>query len=120
MGYVDYSYYTDTYKGSAIPETAFGNLILKAEGLVNTYTFNRISEIMPYMDKVKMCCCELAELISSHETELGKGSITSEKVGGYSVTYADTEKIKAAFNTDTKSIMFKWLAMTDLLYRGCY
>lgn len=118
MGYVDYSYYTDTYKGSAIPETAFGNLILKAEGLVNTYTFNRISEIMPYMDKVKMCCCELAELILSHETELGKGSITSEKVGGYSVTYADTEKLKESFKDNTRDIIYRWLLLTGLLYRG--
>ena len=118
MGYVDYSYYTDTYKGRAIPETAFDNLILKAEGLVDTYTFNRISEIMPYMDKVKMCCCELAESLFKADKEYTKG-IASEKVGEYSVTYTSPEAKEKQLSKSTANIINNWLAMTGLLYRGC-
>ena len=117
--YADYAYYTDTYGGAVIDTASFDLYAARATQTIKLYTFNRIADDnIP--DEAKMCCCELAELIFRHETESGKGSVASEKVGGYSVTYADSEKLKATFNADTKSIMFKWLAMTDLLYRGCY
>lgn len=120
MGYIDYSYYTDTYKGSSIPESAFDRVANKAQAKVDYYTFNRIDKTESYMDKVKMCCCELAEQIYSHDSAKTGNGIASEKVYDYSVTYVGQKEIEQALNNNINTTINEWLAMTGLLYRGTY
>lgn len=119
MGYIDYSYYIGIYKGSSIPEAAFDKMANKAQAKVDYYTFNRIDETADYMNKVKMCCCELAEILYTAETqEQINGSKTSEKVGDYSVSYANPIETSKIRNEAISQLINEWLAMTGLLYRG--
>ena len=102
--YVDYIYYSQTYQGK-VKEENFTPLSIKAQALVDYYTFNRIKNVT---EKVRFAVCELVDVINQKEINDTKG-IQSEKVGSYSVTYASTEEIKAQYNQDVKS---------ELLFRG--
>ena len=120
MGYIDYAYYTETYKGSTIPESAFSKFATKAENKVNLMTFDRIDTSKDYMDKVKMCCCEIAESLYTADKEDSKsaGNVLSERVGDYSVSFVDNSNLEKLRSAKLKSIVQDWLALTGLLYRG--
>lgn len=115
--YADSTYYTDTYKGAVIDTASFDLYARKATQKIKLHTFGRVSEDnMP--EEVKMCCCELAELIYKHEKE-DNGNVSSEKVGEHSVSYVDKQKIEEVLRGKCTEIIQNWLAMTGLLYRGC-
>jgi len=117
MTYADYAYYTDTYKGAVLDAASFPLYAQKATQNIILHTFGRIPE-NNVPEAAKMCCCELAEEMYKHEKEYA-GNIASEKVGEYSVTYTDQEKSESVFKGKCVSIIYKWLALTGLLYRGC-
>jgi hypothetical protein len=115
--YANYAYYTDTYKGAVIDTVSFDLYARKATQEIKKYTFNRVQDDnIP--DEVRMCCCELAELIFKHDKGSDKENIASEKVGGYSVTYADKNALEQKFIRRTNTIIEDWLWDTGLLYRG--
>lgn len=108
--YVDYIFYSTVYKGK-VKEEDFTTLEIKASGVLNYYTFNRIKEVD---DNIRFAICELVDNIQDYQNIEGK-EISSEKVGSYSVTYSDKNKISNA--TKQKKIISKWIS-PDLLYRG--
>lgn len=114
--YVDYAYYTGTYKGAVIDTASFDYYARGATMLIGIHTFNRVTDNVP--EEVKMCCCELAETLFKADKEDTKG-IASEKVGEYSVSYVSPEVKERQLSKSTASIINNWLAMTGLLYRGC-
>lgn len=115
--YADYAYYTGTYKGAVIDAASFPKYALKATQKIKLHTFDRVDkDNVP--DEVKMCCCELAEAIYKHEAT-DNGNVASEKVGEYSISYVDKQKIEEAYRGKCTEIIQNWLAMTGLLYRGC-
>lgn len=109
--YVDYEYYSINY-GGKVSSTDFTTLEIKASGILNYYTFNRIEEVT---EDIKLTICELVDYLKELENKGGK-EIASESVSTHSVTYA------AKDNTSTKKkqkeIINKYLAHTNLLYRG--
>lgn len=115
--YADCAYYTDTYKGAVIDAASFLRYSMKATQEIKLQTFNRVS-IDNIPEEVKMCCCELAEALFKADKEDTKG-IASEKVGEHSATYTSPEAKEKQLSKSTASIIYKWLAMTGLLYRGC-
>jgi len=121
--YADYEYYTGTYKGAVIDAASFDMYALKATQIVKQFTFNRI-DINNILEEVKMCCCELAEYLyrkenADNDTEATIKGLTSETTGSHSVSYETTEAREQAHNNIIKVIIYNWLAMTGLLYRGC-
>lgn len=115
--YVDYAYYTGTYKGAVVDAASFDLHARKATQEIKNYTLNRVKDDnIP--EEVKMCCCELTELLYKSDQEETKG-IASEKVGEYSVSYVSPEAKEKLLNYSIKGIIYNWLAMTGLLYRGC-
>ncbi len=121
--YADYAYYTGTYKGAVIDAASFDLFGRKATLEIRKYTFNRIDgNNIP--DEVKMCCCELAEYLfqkntANQETEADIKGLSSETTGGHSISYESAEAREQAHNNIIKGIIYNWLAMTELLYRGC-
>jgi len=117
--YADYAYYTDTYKGAVIDTaSSFLRYSAKATQTIKLNTFGRVDkDNIP--EEVKMCCCELAELIYRHETTEDNGNIASEKVGEYSVSYVAKDIQEKSLAEKKQDILSNWLAMTGLLYRGC-
>ena len=136
MNYANYSYYSDVYGGSMIPEEQFDYCSARASEYIDQQTFERISNGVPeeLTSKVSSCCCELAEDIYRFSTaSSGNGSnsgagtdISSEKVGQYSVTYrTGAETISSLLNGNESglndllySIITKQLGNTGLLYKG--
>lgn len=84
--YVDFDYYKQHYllgKEEVIDTTSFLYYATKATALIRQATYGK-SDTTP-TDSVKMCCCEIAEVMHSYEQS--SSNVTSEKVGEYSVSY---------------------------------
>lgn len=115
--YVDYEYYKTTYKGDLVPSDKFDFYCRKATQYVKINTFNRIDE-NNVQEEVKMCVCELCEIVYKVENTTRTYGITSEKVGEYSVSYESSQNIKASQEVDMGKTLRLWLADTGLLYKG--
>ena len=114
--YADYAYYTDTYKGAVLDAASFPLYAQKATQLIKLHIFNRIKEDnIP--DEAKMCCCELAEYL--YKQDKYDTNVASEKVGEYSVSFVAGQTAEDIKLSAIKGIIYNWLAMTGLLYRGC-
>lgn len=126
--YVDYSYYTDNFEGTAISAESFNSYERKARSFINLITFDRLTgESAIIADTVKECMCEIMELnykLDLKEQETDGKIIASETVDGHSQTYAisDVEKneVDKSKINDTKyyNIAKRYLSNTGLLYRG--
>jgi hypothetical protein len=106
----------DTYlagKEAVIDTASFDYYARKATQLINQMTFNRITETT---EKIKFCCCEVAE--SFYKQEQKTSEISSEKVGNYSVT--KTVKSAPEWDSERTGIIRNWLLDTGLLYKGVY
>lgn len=115
--YVDFDYYSNIYKGK-VKEEDFPTLEIKASGILNYYTFNRIKEDA-INDKIKLTVCELIDNIEQLEKVEGEDKgITQEKVGTYSVSYANPDIKRKELKQEQKQTIFKYLGHTGLLYRG--
>lgn len=93
MAYADYKFYTDTYKGT-LSEAAFGRLSERASDYIDARTNYVLKKGIPagYEERVRKCCCALAEAMEKNE----KGGVkSSESVGNYSVSYAVSDKTSA-------------------------
>ena len=114
---VDYNYYSNVYKGK-VREEDFTSLEIKASGILNYYTFNRIEEVT---ENIKLAICELIDYIAEEERIRNEKEIQSESVGTHSVTYAiakNRNKNSSVVKKEQKDIIYKYLAHTNLLYRG--
>ena len=122
MQYTSYDYYANSYcSGEPVVEaTAFPKLLLKAQSIIDMYTFNRLKN-EKISEEVQNCCCELIESINTYENRISENpsGISSEKIKNYSVTYESSENIKRKFEDDYKNIIHRWLGRTGLLFRGC-
>ena len=116
--YADYAYYTGTYKGVVIDAASFDLYSRQATQEIRKYTFNRV-DVEDIPDDVKMCCCELAEYLYKQKNSGHDENISSEKVGEFSVSYVSGQTAEDIKRSTIKGIIYNWLAMTGLLYRGC-
>lgn len=117
MNYADSAYYTGTYKGAVIDAASFDSYARKATQIIKQFTFNRVDEnTIP--DEVKMCCCDVAEIIYKADKSRHSGK-TAEKTGEASVSYESDANIDEKLEKDTAKTIHNWLADTGLLYRGC-
>lgn len=89
MQYADYEFYTKEYKGSAIPETEFDILAMRAgaflDKLKSVFTVTEVCA-----DGFKNACCACADIIwdDAHRSE-----IKTQSVGSVSFTRADHESV---------------------------
>ena len=134
MIYADYSYYTDSFGGSVIPESAWNRTAGKASDYLDAATFGRLADGIPdsYADSVKRCECEIAEYLCTYAESLMKagtgqaGAKSYEQIGSYAVNYASvSDSISSLLNGSSagldsliQEIILKHLGRTGLLYRG--
>lgn len=83
MAYADYDFYIYDYFGERIPEEDFKYFSERASEYIDGLIFDEPEEIT-----LKKACCACAEIMYSAQTE---NQITAEKVGDYSVSYAQTQ-----------------------------
>lgn len=119
--YIDWTFYTVSYGGTAILSTELTRLGTLGTARVDELTFDRASEIITagtdvaLVTRIKFAVCAAAEEIKRLEAG---GEISSESVGGHSVSYAQNPD-KALSNTSRISRAIKpFLGNTGLMYRG--
>lgn len=140
MAYADYEYYTTTYLGTAIKESDFPRLALRASAFLDYYTQGRAAQ-NARLDALKMACCAIAEQYQYIDTAQAlaqksltaalesNGELQSQTVGNWTKTYrsggdsaqqalSSVQTAKAALG----ALAQQYLAGTGLLYRGrgCY
>lgn len=108
--FADYDYYKSV--GGGLSEEEFSRIAAKASAYIDKITFGRASEHADD-ERVKRCCCELCDTLSA---AISSGQIKqSESVGGWSVTYANSENTSEM--SFARAACRVWLP-ADWLYRG--
>lgn len=114
MNYADFEYYTNEYGGSAISEEAFSVLAAKSSAFIDRVTMGRAADHADN-DRLKCCCCDLAETLHSAEDTNGMVK-QSESVGSWSYTLNSSASDKTV-----EDFMYAkcrtWLP-SEWLYRG--
>jgi hypothetical protein len=122
--YVDYAYYTTEFLGSAIAESSFPALALRASAVIDQITFNRAAAIITADDdavtvaKIKNATCAIAEEINSVNRSGGMDGISSESTGNHSVSFTEGSAKQMTSEQKYYNAASLWLANTSLLYRG--
>lgn len=112
MAYADYAYYTGTYKGKVIPSSAFDTLSMRATAYLDMISQGETTtQLAGYTTEIKNACCAVAEDMLINP-ESGRG-ISSESVGGNSVSYDNAERSGLRFQA---AKLYLW--KTGLLYSG--
>lgn len=121
MNYIDYNFYKNEYCGSMeFTAENFRKCLIKAQSLIDMYTFNRCKNMQNIPSEVKYCCCELIELTEKYQEKVSMQSgISSEKIKNYSVTYESSNNLETQLKESEKQVIYKWLENTGLIYRGC-
>ena len=118
MEWVGYDFYLYDYlagKDPVIPELDFSFFARDAAAHIAAYIGTP-----PEIDNtVKLCCCEVAELLWRYDhTAGGADGVTSEKTGDLSVTYDSGEARASVLSCRLRECVYKYFAGTGLLYRG--
>lgn len=119
MAYADYEFYTTQYFGTAIAESAFPQLALKASAVIDRITFGRTAAIVTAdtddttITAIKNAMCAIAEEIQTIAAEVVTGSIISETVGSHSVTYS-------SYYTSSLTELDRHMAAARLWLEGTY
>jgi len=120
MAYADYTYYSDDFLGTAIAETDFPRLALKASAVIDQITFGRAPTYTEYETQIKNAMCAVAEELQTQEQNANVDAITSESQGRYSVSYgvgSNRTRTNVQKQQDAARV---WLANTGLMYSGFY
>ncbi len=130
--YIDYNYYSKTFKGMVIPQEKFDNVALRASSKVKNRIIN--GDINLFINDVKNATCSVAEILYNQDlnkeklNNILKGKeqfVTSEKVGDYSrnisnPTISDLQNVTSdKYVNDLIEVELEnYLFYTGLLYTG--
>lgn len=117
MAYANYTFYTETFHGDAVPEDSFERYAERASDFVDVVTFDRMADGIPGDDRqqarVKKAVCAAADVLyqidlaqkqaiaaasgSSSITTTGTGTstgiVTSMSSGSESISYATPQQM---------------------------
>lgn len=117
--YADSDFYTREYlsgRQAVISPALFPYYARKASSYIDQYTFGGIdADNVP--EVVKMCCCELSEMLFRYENSPAFNGVTSEKVGDISKTY-ESGGSQSKLTSTISGVIYSWLYNSGLLYRG--
>jgi hypothetical protein len=124
VSYADYTFYTDTYLGTAIAAADFPRLALRASAVISQLCYGREAAIITEdidttaIEKIKLATCAVAEQIAALDRNEGGGEIASERVGNHSVQYVQASGANLSENTKLAREARLYLWETGLMYRG--
>lgn len=120
--FADGNFYEGEYlrgKQAVIDAACFDYYILNSTMKIKQYTFDNIDESADVPEEVKMCCCEVAELMYAEDRRQSEtNGVLSESVGNWSKSYESGEKTEQMLERKIKAAVCKWLSNTGLLYCG--
>ena len=109
----DYSFYTNTYHGSLIPEEEFPFWLGKADARLEELTWGRCfgAELPAAVQtRVSLAECAIADALFS---------VDSASAGSHSVKYRDAASAAQALADQVHSLAAAYLLTTGLLNRAC-
>ena len=123
----DYTFYTDTYHGTLIPEEDYPFYIGKADARLEELTYGHcFNEDLPVaaQTRVSLAECAIADTLFSFDSasasSIAAAAISEEKVGSHSVKYNDAISASQALASQIRSLASAYLLTTGLLNRACY
>ncbi len=105
MIYANMDFYKNKYQGAVINTANPYVYFRKATNYIRHYTCDNIDE-GDIPEQVKMCCCEVAELLY-HAEQNSSNYVTSDKTGDMSVTYESTESQRQVLSKKIKDMFAK-------------
>lgn len=127
----NFDYYNDEYQGRVFKDAfTFDTCCMEASRIIGRQTLNKVfNQEYQSLDIVKSCACKVAELVYKdmliNENIINNNGkeISSEKVGEYSISYAnnsnDSRTSEKSIEKQINSVIQSYLCTTNLLYRGC-
>jgi hypothetical protein len=118
--FADCDFYKTEYlcgKKAVIDTASFKFYAKKATQKIKEYTLDNIDE-SNIPEYVKLCCCEIAELLYNSDNSGAGNGIASESVGDQSISYESSDSQRQALSKNIKSVIYSYLSGTGLLYRG--
>ena len=115
MAYVTHEWYSNTFKGTTIPDAgAFDGVIIEAEAYINNITRGQISKAT---DEIKNAICAVAEVIYNQAHDSAP-VISGESVGNHSKSYTTKTVTTAEREAEKARKARLYLSRTGLLYGG--
>ena len=111
MAYADYSFYQN--RGGQMSASDFLIYSEKASDYIDYITFDRAKTYKDTENRLKKCCCALADEMKKSDNISGK---SSESIGSYSVSFSDTSD--EALRKRLAKICAIYIGSTGLMYRG--
>ena len=121
MSYADYTYYSTSYLGTLIAESAFPALALRASAVIDAITFNRAAvdfAASTNVTAIKNAMCAVAEELQRQDTSSSADGIQSESQGRYSVAFFEHSSRAKSNQTKLEDAAKLWLANTGLMFAG--
>lgn len=118
MAYADYTYYTGTFLGTAIAESDFAALALRASKHIDRLTFGRAATDTDNTDAIKNAMCAVAEELQRQQDADNVDGVASESQGRYSVSYLNTSERSKSNQAKIENAAKLWLADTFLMFPG--
>lgn len=120
---VEYSFYTDTYKGSDVTKDEWDKYCRQACEFINELTGGKLlitSLTDKQLELVSYAICALADYNKNDDGRVAQESIASELVGGHSRSYntSATHKTLQEVYEEKKKVAMGYLLPTNLLYKG--
>ena len=116
--YADYTYYSGTFLGTAITQSAFPVLALRASAVIDEITFGRAADEVTYATNVKNATCAVAEELQKQDALDGVDGIVSESQGRYSVSFGKNSQLSMSNQYKLEKAAKTWLANTFLMFAG--
>ncbi len=120
--YADPSFYEGEYlagRTSVIDAKSIVFYLRKAQIALKPYILHNVETFSEIPYELKMCQCEVAEIIYKDEKrEENTDGVSSESVVGWSKSYESSEQMQAKLQKKLSTCIYSWLCGTGLLYRG--
>lgn len=116
--YADFTFYDETFLGTAIAEADFTRLALRASEFIDLVTFGRTAAVVAAdedadtIELIQKAACAVAEQIQANEA----GHVQSERVGQHSVTYVERPAVSDHARLAAAAKRYLW--NTELMFAG--
>ena len=121
MAYTDFTYYATSFLGTAIAESAFPALALRASAALDQMTFGRavVDFAVPTnVTAIKNAMCAVAEELQRQDAQGNVDGVASESQGQYSVSYLANSNRSKSNISKLQTAAGVWLANTYLTFAG--
>lgn len=118
MAYADWTYYQNTYLGTAISEADFPALAQRASAQIDAMTFGRAASDTDNETAIKNACCAVAEELQRQQSTGFTDGIQSESQGRYSVSFFAHSSRAQSNQSKLETAAKLYLGNSGLMFAG--